>query len=82
MANKIKFPPNWEIFSVEKVRELRVAKGLTQSQMADLTKEFDSEGKGIHSQSVVWLETGRHKSPSIRTLELLKGPLGVEYWII
>lgn len=48
-------------------RRLRLAKGLTQEQAADLT--------GVSQQYISGLEQGRRK-PTVLTLHELSGPLG------
>lgn len=52
-------------------RRLRIAKGLTQEQVAELT--------GVSQQYVSGLEQGR-RNPTVLTLHELSGPLDAEPW--
>lgn len=50
-------------------RQLRLARGLTQEQAADLT--------GVSQQYISGLERGR-RNPTVLTLHELSGPLGAQ----
>jgi transcriptional regulator with XRE-family HTH domain len=52
-------------------RTLRIRRGLTQEQAADLT--------GVSQQYISGLERGR-RNPTVLTLHELCGPLGAEPW--
>ncbi len=52
-----------------RLRELRVAKGLTQEELADRA--------GLHRVHVTQLEGGRYQSPRLDTLGRLAKALGV-----
>jgi transcriptional regulator with XRE-family HTH domain len=52
-------------------RRMRMAKGLTQEQVAELT--------GVSQQYVSGLEQGR-RNPTVLTLHELCAPLGAEPW--